>query len=182
MGLLRPSVEVAVRVEGECVLQAEDEYCNHMRSMNANESIRARWSNTVLFYSIGQKKSLRTFLGRKTTKIVHVSHNSILYHSNLKITTLRWFLSSRGIKYCMKLLTSVIMYYFRLICVKKYRFMILLLWWHWFTNSIVYLTRSVKARFARRIVVQSNLTCPFQIDQSQSLEVTISSPSLFCIG
>ena len=29
---------------------------------------------------------------------------------------------------------------------------------------------------------QSNFTCPFQIDQSQSLEVTISIPSLFCIG
>ena len=28
----------------------------------------------------------------------------------------------------------------------------------------------------------SNFTCSFQIDQSQSLEVTISSPSLFCIG
>ena len=25
-------------------------------------------------------------------------------------------------------------------------------------------------------------TCPFQIDQSQSLEVTNSSPSLFCTG
>ena len=35
---------------------------------------------------------------------------------------------------------------------------------------------------ARRIVSQSNFICPFQIDQSQSLEVTISSPSLFCIG
>ena len=28
--------------------------------------------------------------------------------------------------------------------------------------------RSVNARFARRIVGQSNFTCPFQIDQSQS--------------
>ena len=43
-------------------------------------------------------------------------------------------------------------------------------------------TRSVNARFARCIVGQSNFTCPFQIDQSQSLEVTISSPTLFCIG
>ena len=43
-------------------------------------------------------------------------------------------------------------------------------------------TSSVNARSARRIVGQSNFTCPFQIDQSQSLEVTISSPSLFCIG
>ena len=43
-------------------------------------------------------------------------------------------------------------------------------------------TRSVNARFAHRIVGQSNFTCPFQIDQSQSLEMTISSPSLFCIG
>ena len=40
-------------------------------------------------------------------------------------------------------------------------------------------TSSVNARFARRIVRQSNFTCPFQIDQSQSFEVTISSPSLF---
>ena len=40
-------------------------------------------------------------------------------------------------------------------------------------------TRSLNARFARRIMDQSNFTCPFQIDQLKSLEVTISSPSPF---
>ena len=48
--------------------------------------------------------------------------------------------------------------------------------------SLIYFTRSVNARFAGRIVGQSNFSCLFQIDQSQSLDVTISSPSLFCIG
>ena len=43
-------------------------------------------------------------------------------------------------------------------------------------------TRSINARFARCVMGQSNFTCPFQINQSQSVEVTISSPSLFCIG
>ena len=40
----------------------------------------------------------------------------------------------------------------------------------------------VNAHFPRRIVGQSSFTGPFQIDQSQSLEMTNSSPSLFCIG
>ena len=46
----------------------------------------------------------------------------------------------------------------------------------------IFTTRSVNARFTHRIVGQSNFTCPFQIDQSQSFEVTISSPSHFYIG
>ena len=43
-------------------------------------------------------------------------------------------------------------------------------------------TKSLNARFARCIVGQFNFTCPFQIDQSQLLGVTISIPPLFCIG
>ena len=46
-------------------------------------------------------------------------------------------------------------------------------------GGIFTVTSSVNALFARRIVGQSNFTCPFQIDQSQSLEVTISSASFF---
>ena len=50
---------------------------------------------------------------------------------------------------------------------------------YWSKWIIFLMTRSVNAR---RIVGQSHFTCQFQIDQSQSLEVTTSSPSLFCIG
>ena len=48
-----------------------------------------------------------------------------------------------------------------------------------FCYIFFFYTSSVNARFARRIVGQSNVTCPFQIDQSQSLEVTISNLHLF---
>ena len=52
----------------------------------------------------------------------------------------------------------------------------------WKLSCQIIYTRIVNARFARRIVSQSNFKCLFQIDQSQSLEVTVSSPSLFRIG
>ena len=51
--------------------------------------------------------------------------------------------------------------------------------WNSLDSLIGTYTKSVNARVACRIGGQSNFTCPFKIDQSQSLEVTISSPSLF---
>ena len=35
MGFFRPMVEFAVGAEGECVLGAKDEYCNHTRSKSS---------------------------------------------------------------------------------------------------------------------------------------------------